>query len=66
MKIVLNPDKELVEEIQNGLKDTGGFCPCSLQRTMDYKCKCKEFRTMIKNKEYGKSCHCGLFSIVKD
>ena len=66
MKIALNPDKNIVEEIQNGLKESGGYCPCSLIRDNDdYKCMCKEFRDMIKNLEYGKTCHCGLYLICE-
>ena len=38
MKIKLNPDAEIVKTIQEGLKRTGGYCPCRLERTEEYKC----------------------------
>ena len=28
MKIKLNPDQEVVNTIREGLKRTGGYCPC--------------------------------------
>ena len=37
MKITLNPDKEVVSNIKEGLKRTGGYCPCRLQRTEENK-----------------------------
>lgn len=29
----LNDDKEMVKSIKEGLKRTGGYCPCRIQRT---------------------------------
>lgn len=40
----LNDDKEMVKSIKEGLKRTGGYCPCRIQRTEENKCMCKEFR----------------------
>lgn len=28
MKITLNPDLEIVSTVKEGLKQTGGYCPC--------------------------------------
>ena len=61
MKILLNEDKEVVETVKAGLKRTGGYCPCRLQRTPDTKCMCKEFRDQIKDPEYEGYCHCLLY-----
>ena len=33
MKIKLNPDQEIVNTIREGLKRTGGYCPCRRERT---------------------------------
>ena len=44
MKIKLNPDKEMVKTVREGLKRTGGYCPCMLERSTDTKCMCKAFR----------------------
>lgn len=43
----LNDDKEMVKSIKEGLKRTGGYCPCRIQRTEENKCMCKEFREQI-------------------
>ena len=56
----VNTDSKLVEEIRKQLKENGGYCPCSLVRTDDTKCMCKEFREM----ESG-TCHCGLYVKTK-
>lgn len=55
-KIVLNDDKDLVEEIRKRLKENEGYCPCRISKTPDTKCMCKEFRD-AKDGE----CHCGLY-----
>jgi ferredoxin-thioredoxin reductase catalytic subunit len=54
MSYVINPDKEIVELIREGLRRNKGFCPCKLEKTEDNICKCKEFR------ETG-VCHCMLY-----
>ncbi len=56
MPVILNPDEEYVREIKHRLKDNNGYCPCSLLKTPETKCMCKEFREM----EEG-ACHCGLY-----
>lgn len=56
MKIKMTDDLELRESIKKGLKESGGYCPCRLEKTEDTKCMCKEFR----EQEYG-TCHCGLY-----
>ena len=38
MKITLNPDKEVVKVIKEGLKRTGGYCPCIREQSEDTKC----------------------------
>ena len=47
MKVILNPDKEMVERIKEGLRLKDGYCPCRLPRTPENKCICKEFREQI-------------------
>ena len=56
MKIRLNPNQKYVKEIRRQLKENSGYCPCSLLKSEDTKCMCKEFREM----ESG-MCHCGLY-----
>ena len=62
MKIILNPDKEIVQEIREGLKRTGGYCPCRVVKNEDTKCLCKEFR----DQETPGECHCGLYIKVEN
>ena len=38
MKVTLNSDSETVRVVQEGLKKTGGYCPCRVERTEDNKC----------------------------
>ncbi|MGO5076711.1 ferredoxin thioredoxin reductase catalytic beta chain [Oscillospiraceae bacterium LCP25S3_E10] len=59
--ITLNPNKELVAKIKDGLKQKGGYCPCRLERTPENKCMCKEFREQIKDPNFTGYCHCMLY-----
>jgi ferredoxin-thioredoxin reductase catalytic subunit len=66
MKIKLNPDKEVVKAIKEGLKKKGGYCPCRLEKTEDNKCMCKEFKDQIADPEFEGYCHCMLYYKEKD
>ncbi len=66
MKVIYNPDKEIVERIKEGLKRTGGYCPCRIFRTEEYKCMCKEFRDQIADPDFEGFCHCLLYYKKKD
>ena len=61
MKVRLNEDKAVVAKIKEGLKRTGGSCPCRLAHTEENKCMCKEFRDQIKDPEFEGYCHCLLY-----
>ena len=61
MKITLNPNEEIVKTIKEGLKRTGGYCPCRLNRTEEYKCMCEEFKTQVADPEFEGFCHCRLY-----
>ena len=52
MAVRLNEDKEMVAAIKEGLKRTGGYCPCRLQRTEENKCICAEFRAQIEDPDF--------------
>ena len=58
MKIRFNEDKEIVAAVKEGLKRTGGYCPCRLERTEENKCMCREFREQIADEDYEGYCHC--------
>ena len=64
LKIIKNPDEEIVSEIKARLKETKGNCPCVLPDAWntDTKCPCKAFREQTETGE----CHCGLYVKVKD
>lgn len=61
MKITLNPDTEIVKQIQEGLKAKDGYCPCRVQKIPENKCMCKEFRDQIKDPNFEGFCHCRLY-----
>ena len=61
MAVRFNEDKEMVAAIQEGLKRTGGYCPCRLERTEDNKCICTEFRQQINDPNFHCYCHCMLY-----
>lgn len=61
MKIRLNEDQEIVASVKEGLKRTGGYCPCRLQRTEENKCMCQEFREQIADEDFEGYCHCLLY-----
>lgn len=61
MKIILNPNQEIVNTIREGLKAKNGYCPCKLLKTEDNKCMCKEFREQIDDPNFEGFCHCKLY-----
>ena len=66
MKITLNPDEEIVKAVKEGLKRTGGYCPCRRERKEEYKCMCKEFRDQMADPDFEGYCHCFLYYKSKD
>lgn len=63
MKVEITKDIALRNEIKQGLKDNGGFCPCVIEQTPETKCMCKDFRENVAVGEY---CHCGLFRKISN
>ena len=61
MKIICNPEKEIVTNIREALKNNDGYCPCTNIKSEDTKCMCKSFREQSEGE-----CHCGLYIKVKD
>ena len=61
MAVRLNEDQEMVKTIREGLKRTGGYCPCRLQRTEENLCICEEFRNQIADPDFSGFCHCKLY-----
>jgi ferredoxin-thioredoxin reductase catalytic subunit len=61
MKIRFNQDTTIVDTIKEGLKQTGGYCPCKRDHTSENVCMCKEFRDQIKDPNFTGYCHCMLY-----
>ena len=61
MGVILNPDQGIVDTVRQGLKNTGGYCPCKLEKSEDTLCVCKEFREQIKDPSFSGFCHCLLY-----
>ena len=61
MKITLNPDKEIVKIVKEGLKRTGGYCPCVREQSEDTKCMCKQFKEQVADPQFEGFCHCMLY-----
>ncbi len=60
-KIKLNPNKEIVDTIREGLKKKDGYCPCRLEKKPEYKCMCEEFRKQCEDPNFEGYCHCMLY-----
>ena len=54
MKITLNPDKEIVKTVKEGLRRTGGYCPCRREKK-------EEFRKQMADPSFEGYCHCMLY-----
>lgn len=66
MAVRLNEDKEIVAKVKEGLKQTGGYCPCRVLRSEENKCICKEFKEQIADPEFEGYCYCGLYYKSRD
>lgn len=66
MRIVENTNKEIADVVKEGLKQSGGYCPCRREQNEDTRCMCREFREQIKDPEYEGFCHCMLYYKYKD
>ena len=65
-KIRLNENEEIVRMIREGLKESGGYCPCRRTRNEDTKCICKEFREQMADPNFEGYCHCMLYYKEKE
>lgn len=65
MAIRLNPDKDIVNTVKEGLKRNGGYCPCRIERTEEFKCMCEEFKRQIADPNFEGYCHCMLYYKTK-
>jgi hypothetical protein len=63
IQIKQTEDKEHLAEILKQLKANDHYCPCSLTKTANDKCMCKNFRDQIERGEAGE-CACGRYIIT--
>lgn len=61
MKIRLNENADVVKVVKEGLKKTGGYCPCMREQNDDTKCMCRDFREKVKDPNFEGYCHCMLY-----
>ena len=66
MAVRLNENEEMVKIVKDGLKRTGGYCPCRMQKLPEYKCICDEFKAQIADPDFEGYCHCMLYYKSKD
>ena len=66
MAVRLNDNKEIVNEIREGLKHTGGYFPCRVERSDETKCICREFKEQIADPDFEGYCHCMLYYKSKE
>ena len=52
MAVRLNEDAEMVRIVREGLKRSGGYCPCRREQTEDNKCLCREFRAQMADPDF--------------
>ena len=64
MKMQLNHNTALAEEATRQVKANDGYCPCSLEKTPETKCICKEFLEKMEKNIPGE-CHCGRYEILE-
>ena len=61
MAIRLNDNELVVKTVKEGLKRTGGYCPCRMERSEENKCICREFRVQMEDPNFEGYCHCMLY-----
>lgn len=66
MAVKENDNKDIVNAVREGLKHTGGYCPCRVEKTEDTKCICKEFKQQMADPDFEGFCHCMLYYKSKD
>ena len=60
-KVRLNSDLETVARVREGLKRTGGYCPCRTERKPECKCICEEFKAQIQDPNFEGYCNFMLY-----
>ena len=66
MAVRLNEDAEMVRIVREGLKRSGGYCPCRREQTEDNNCICREFKEQMADPDFEGYCHCMLYYKSKE
>ena len=53
-RMLLNPDRSLVEKVINDIYNNGGYCPSQSISIKNTRCPCSDFMAR-------RFCHCNLF-----
>lgn len=48
-------------DIEDAIRENGGYCCCAITKTDDTKCMCKDFRDLPEGE-----CNCGLYRKVRN
>ena len=56
-----NENRDVVLAVREGLRISGGYCPCRQDRTPENKCICAEFREQLADPDFEGYCHCKLY-----
>lgn len=60
-RVRLNEDAAVVAAVREGLRRTGGYCPCVREQSEDTKCICRAFREQMADPNFEGYCHCMLY-----
>lgn len=52
-KLILNPNKDIVQKVLESIYKNDGHCPCQFEKSDNTLCPCDDF--------YKGECHCKLF-----
>lgn len=61
VKILLNEDRAIVNYVREGLKRTGGYCPCMQVKSKSTECMCRDFKDKIADPNFEGYCHCLMY-----
>lgn len=61
LEVYKTNDEAFRKTIEKRLKENNGCCPCSIERTPDTKCMCKDFREKMEDDNFSGPCHCGYY-----
>lgn len=61
LKMIKNPNEKIYNDVTEAVIENDNYCPCKVEKTIETKCPCKEFREQATEG----LCHCERFLKVK-